>query len=126
MAFLTFFNMTVGDRELAEVINIRGRPLHLRRGRHGRRVEIIEGLPEAALGRRVRRGFVGGAKPLVLALDGGVERRSRPRSRPSRPRGGASRWAPAKAYPHERATAALLEEMQGVDLANHMDQLGEV
>ena len=125
MTFLAFFNIAVGDEELRKLLIFVF--AHCIFGAVGMAValKLLKGFRKQISAVAFNKDLMDARQALVLALDGGCEA-----TIADAVASFGAAWAVvevevAKAYPHERATA-LLEKMRGVDLDDHMNQLGEV
>ena len=125
MAFLTFFNMAVGDEELRELLIFVF--AHCLFGAVGMAValKLLKGFRKQLSDVAFDEDLLKAREALVLALDGGVEATIAGAVASFEKAWSAVAAEAVKAYPHE-ACVALLHQMQKVDLVEHMRQLGEV
>ena len=123
--FLAFFNVTVGDEELRELLIFVF--AHCLYGAAGMAVALKllkrfrKQLPAVAFDEDLMEA----RRALVLALDGGVEATIATAVASFKTAWAVVEDEAAKAYPHEQATA-LFDQMRSVDLPEHMNQLDEV
>uniref|UniRef100_A0A7S3ZUQ2 Uncharacterized protein n=1 Tax=Pelagomonas calceolata TaxID=35677 RepID=A0A7S3ZUQ2_9STRA len=125
MAFLTFFNMAVGDEKLRELLIFVF--AHCLFGAVGMAValKLLKCFRKQLSAVAFDEDLLKARRALVLALDGGVEATIAAAVASFKTAWASVEKEAVKAYPHD-ACVALHHQMQKVDLVEHNRQLGEV